>query len=95
MDVLADIFCDASWLQGVCESVLFLLCGFDPAQVNETLLETIVQHTPAGTSTYTVLQYAQEIPGKSCLKIAFNDAFTIIWSLDGSGDVLIKSSDQS
>jgi len=29
--------------------------------VNETLLETIVNHTPAGTSTFTALHYGQEV----------------------------------
>jgi hypothetical protein len=61
MDILADLFCDEGWLQIACESILFLMCGFDPDQVNETLLDTIVHHTPAGTSTFTVLQYAQEV----------------------------------
>ena len=61
MDLLADLFCDDSWLQVLCESVIFLMCGFDEAQVNETLLDTIVHHTPAGASTFTLLQYAQEV----------------------------------
>ena len=30
-------------------------------QMNKTMLPTIASHCPAGTSTYTVLQYAQEI----------------------------------
>ena len=47
--------------QALCESVLFLLCGYDPAQLNETLLDTIVHHTPAGASTFTILHYAQEV----------------------------------
>ena len=33
--------------------------------MNKTLLETIVHHTPAGTSTNTVLHYAQEINSKT------------------------------
>ncbi|TRY73442.1 hypothetical protein TCAL_06993 [Tigriopus californicus] len=61
MDLIADIFCDGGWLQGICESVLFLMCGFDEAQVNETLLDTIIHHTPAGASTFTVIHYAQEV----------------------------------
>ena len=61
MDLLADLFCDESWLQAICESVIFLMCGFDQAQLNETLLDTIVHHTPAGASTFTILQYAQEV----------------------------------
>ncbi len=37
--------------------------GFDESQMNETLLEDIVRHTPAGSSTYTVLHYGQEVSG--------------------------------
>ena len=60
MDFLADFACDeASWLEDVCRSILFLLCGYDEKQMNETMLATIVDHTPAGASTYTILHYAQ------------------------------------
>ena len=61
MNWISGLFCDAAWIQGVCESVLFLLTGFDPAQMNETLLPTIVSHTPAGASTHTILHYGQEV----------------------------------
>ena len=63
MDWLAETFCEDDWLdlEFVCESIMFLLCGFNPAQTNDTLMGTIVHHTPAGTSTFTVLQYAQEV----------------------------------
>lgn len=45
--------------------MLFVLCGFDEAQLNKTMLETITHHTPAGTSTNTVMHYAQEINSKT------------------------------
>jgi len=65
MDIVASLFCsDGSWLEGVCENVVFLLCGYDSKQMNETMLETIVQHLPAGASTYTILHYAQEVNSK-------------------------------
>jgi len=60
-NLLATLFCDSNWLEGICENVVFLLVGYDEKQMNETMLPTIVQHLPAGTSTFTVLQYAQEI----------------------------------
>merc|ERR1711894_425033 len=60
MDLLADLFCNEGIFQGVCSNILFLLCGFDEAQLNETLLETIMHHTPAGASTHTILHYGQE-----------------------------------
>jgi len=65
MDFIAFWACgDGSLLEGVCENVVFLLCGYDQQQMNETMLETIASHIPAGTSTFTILQYAQEINSK-------------------------------
>lgn len=61
MDCLASLFCHEGVTQGLCTNILFVLCGFDSAQLNQTLLETIVHHTPAGASTATILQYAQEV----------------------------------
>ena len=50
---------DMLYSHDVLQSFLHLICGFDPAQVNKTMMETISQHTPAGTSTNTVIHYAQ------------------------------------
>jgi len=61
MDCLASLFCHEGVTQGLCTNILFVLCGFDSAQMNQTLLETIIHHTPAGASTATILQYAQEV----------------------------------
>jgi len=62
VDAVASKICkNGDFLQEVCSSVLFLLCGFDQAQLNKTMLDTIVHHTPAGASTYTILHYAQEV----------------------------------
>ena len=60
-DWIAGFFCDEGIFQGICENVVFILCGFDEAQTNNTLFETIIHHTPAGASTNTLLHYAQEI----------------------------------
>ena len=60
-DWIAGFFCDEGIFQGICENVVFILCGFDEPQTNHTLFETIVHHTPAGASTNTLLHYAQEI----------------------------------
>jgi len=48
-------------LQEICSSVLFLLCGFDQAQLDVTMLDTIIHHTPAGASTYTIIHYGQNV----------------------------------
>ena len=53
MDLLAATVCDSVFEQ-LCESILFLLAGFDDAQMNSTLLPTIISHTPAGASTKQV-----------------------------------------
>jgi len=61
MDCLASLFCHEGSFQGLCTNILFVLCGFDEPQMNTTLLETIIHHTPAGASSRTVLHYAQEV----------------------------------
>ena len=64
MDILADLVCGTTLIEELCESVLFVLCGFDEAQLNATMLDTITHHTPAGTSTNAVMHYAQEVNSK-------------------------------
>jgi len=62
VDYFASAACkNGEVLQEICSSVLFLLCGFDQAQLNRTMLDTIVHHTPAGTSTYTIIHYGQNV----------------------------------
>merc|ERR1711872_1016863 len=62
IDCLASLFCNDNVASGLCSNILFILCGFDEAQMNTTLLPTILHHTPAGASTHTILHYAQEKP---------------------------------
>merc|ERR1711953_826988 len=65
MDLIADFACGPNNpLEIICENVVFLLTGYDEQQMNKTMLPTIASHCPAGTSPYTVLQYAQEIKHK-------------------------------
>ncbi|KAL0110379.1 hypothetical protein PUN28_013789 [Cardiocondyla obscurior] len=47
--------------QPLCSNILFLIAGFNKDQFNATLLPTILQHTPAGSSTKQVLHYSQLI----------------------------------
>merc|ERR1711962_61227 len=61
IDWFADHVCGASPLELVCENIVFLLCGYDEAQLNKTMLPTVMSHLPSGTSTYTVLHYAQQV----------------------------------
>jgi len=60
-DCMASLFCSEVVFQGVCENALFLMVGFDNKQMNDSLFSTIMLHTPAGTSSYTILQFAQEV----------------------------------
>ncbi len=56
------VACDATMRQlKICENVLFLLTGFDEKQMNMTMLPIILGHEPGGTSTRTVIHFAQEV----------------------------------
>ncbi|XP_059483957.1 uncharacterized protein LOC132201648 [Neocloeon triangulifer] len=57
----ASLCRDGAFTQAICSNVLFLLCGFDSKQLNETTMPIIISHTPAGASSKTVLHYTQEI----------------------------------
>merc|ERR1712002_544243 len=61
IDWMADKVCNQNGPQVLCGNVLFSICGHDEAQLNHTLLPTIIHHTPAGASSQTVLHYSQEI----------------------------------
>ena len=70
---------------GVCSNVIYILAGWDEAQVNTTLLETIFQHTPAGTSTNTLIQFGQEINSS---KLFCNQTIRTDWlNLNGQRDI--------
>lgn len=49
------------WEEKICANSFFVLVGFDNAQFNYTLMPVILNHTPAGTSSKTLVHYAQEI----------------------------------
>lgn len=54
--------CDMSNAQReLCSNILFALCGYDKAQLNETLIPVVFGHCPARTSTRTFVHYAQGI----------------------------------
>lgn len=69
MDCLASAFCphtdDGTSVcdnhENFCSNIIFLLSGFDCAQQNVTLVDRIMHHTPAGTSSVTLLHYLQGI----------------------------------
>lgn len=59
---LAKYGCELTQAEkNICENTVFIICGFDKEQYNATLFPVIFAHTPAGTSTRTVIHFAQEI----------------------------------
>ncbi|XP_043268017.1 lipase 3-like [Venturia canescens] len=59
---LARYGCEIDTLEEkICANSMFVICGFDKAQFNETLMPVILSHSPAGTSTKTLVHYGQEI----------------------------------
>jgi len=65
LNLMADYGCGDHVLEILCENILFLFSGYDGPQMNQTLVPAIASHTPAGTSTYTVLQFVQSAKRKS------------------------------
>lgn len=62
MDWVASKVCDEHMVtQGVCRNVLFLICGYNKAEMNNTVLPVILGHTPAGTSMLNMVHYAQSV----------------------------------
>lgn len=60
--LIASLFCiPGGWGTAICNNVIFLLAGYDEAQMDDELLPYILGHTPAGTSTRTIVHYAQLI----------------------------------
>lgn len=52
---------DSSVLQKACANALFLVCGYDSAQMNRTMLPAILENTPAGASVKQFIHYGQGI----------------------------------
>jgi len=62
MEFLGRTLChENSGLQFLCSNVLFLLAGYNSAQLNQTMLPVIMGHTPAGASVKSLVHYAQGV----------------------------------
>lgn len=60
LDRMNELLCtQSSRFQKLCKYVLFLMIGFDYAQLNDTALPTIFLHLPAGTSLKCMVHYLQ------------------------------------
>ncbi len=71
LDLLADMFCDPGPTQVICTTILFIGCGFNQEQINETLLPTILNHTPSGASTKDFFHYLQMVTSAEFHKYDF------------------------
>ncbi|KAJ8922570.1 hypothetical protein NQ315_007600 [Exocentrus adspersus] len=61
LSMMTESMCSGGLGEVLCRNALFAVCGFSPNQMNNTLLPTIMAHTPAGAATKQFLHYAQEI----------------------------------
>lgn len=52
---------DESLFQEVCANALFLIGGYNSAQLNRTMLPEILQYVPAGSSRHQLVHYGQEM----------------------------------
>ncbi|XP_036150257.1 lipase 3 isoform X2 [Monomorium pharaonis] len=60
--IIARTLCkDNAITQSICVTLLFLIVGSDPAQLNTTTLPDLISHLPAGTSLQTFEHYYQNI----------------------------------
>ncbi|CAB3373679.1 Hypothetical predicted protein [Cloeon dipterum] len=48
-------------MQDICSMQIFMLCGFNPEQFNETALPVMNSHSPAGTSTKTIIHFTKQV----------------------------------
>lgn len=52
---------DESIFQELCANALFLIGGYNSAQLNRTMLPEILKYTPAGSSRHQLVHYGQEV----------------------------------
>jgi len=45
----------------LCEDVIFLICGFDPTNINSTRMPLYMSHTPGGTSVRNMFHWSQMV----------------------------------
>lgn len=55
----ADLCRDESPNQDVCSNILFLIGGYNSAQLNTTMIPAILENTPAGASARQLIHYGQ------------------------------------
>ena len=68
--LLGATLCKDAKTRIFCSEVIFVICGFDPAQLNATRLPVYIGHSPAGTSVQNIKHFIQMV--KSGLPQMFN-----------------------
>ncbi|XP_021951739.1 lipase 3 [Folsomia candida] len=73
-DLIGATLCNETnpWHE-ICTNVLFLLCGFDPEQMDPALTPEILGQLPAGTSVRTIVHYAQGVTSGQFQKYDFGE----------------------
>ncbi|KAI1719861.1 alpha/beta-hydrolase lipase region domain-containing protein [Ditylenchus destructor] len=69
--IFATIVCGPKWTNPLCFNVLFQIGGPESKQFNQTRLMVYMHHTPAGTSTWNILHWAQMYRSKTLQKFDF------------------------
>jgi pimeloyl-ACP methyl ester carboxylesterase len=72
--VLADVFCATQVTEKFCGDIIFLMCGFNTKNLNETRIPVYVSHTPAGTSVKDVVHFAQMVKSGKFQMFDYGDA---------------------
>ncbi|XP_054716028.1 gastric triacylglycerol lipase-like [Uloborus diversus] len=67
MKYLSELVCEKE-IRYLCEDVMFLMFGTDKAELNQTRIGVYSAHTPAGSSTQSVVHYAQLVNSKTFQK---------------------------
>ncbi|CAH2066163.1 unnamed protein product, partial [Iphiclides podalirius] len=66
--------------QVLCKNLLFLICGFDNEQMNNTMLPVVLGHTPAGASTRQIIHFGQLYNSDDFLQFDFGRLHARAWS---------------
>eukprot|EP00118_Oscarella_pearsei_P025538 m.308342 g.308342 ORF g.308342 m.308342 type:complete len:392 (+) comp43800_c0_seq1:40-1215(+) len=61
----AETLCDVDVVDTICSDVIFIICGFDTSNLNNSRLPVYISHTPAGTSVQNMAHFAQGVNKKA------------------------------
>lgn len=67
---IADRVCPGAF-GSLCEDLMFLFSGFDGKEMNKTRTPVYVSHTPAGTSAWDIVHWAQSVNSRRFSKFDY------------------------